>query len=225
MADIHHLRVFTDTNGEFGDAASVVIDEGRHITDSRRQALTRRLGTGETTFVNDLLGPNITIMHYTGEVGFAGVAVLGTAWLLTQLRRKPTESMQGRNGLISTWQEGELTWARASIATMPPWHHEQLETAGAVERIKREATRAMEHTMVWAWVNEAKGLVRARTFASDWSIPEAEGNGSGSLLLASQLRRNLEIKHGAGSEIFAIRSDAKSAAIGGRVVEDKTVGI
>lgn len=69
--------------------------------------------------------------------------------------------------------------------------------------------------MVWAWINKPKGLIRARTFAADWDIPEAQGNGSGSMLLASSVGRPIQIKHGKGSVIFAKPAPNNRADIGG----------
>jgi len=75
----HLLHVFTDENGNYGDAASVVIDEGRRIADPKRQEISRELNTGETIFVNDLATADISVVHPHGEIGFAGVGVVGTA--------------------------------------------------------------------------------------------------------------------------------------------------
>jgi len=72
--------------------------------------------------------------------------------------------------------------------------------------------------MVWAWIDEIKGAIRARTFANDWDIPEAEGNGSGSMLLAEKLKRSIEIKHGKGSVIFARPVSNNCVRIGGKIV-------
>jgi predicted PhzF superfamily epimerase YddE/YHI9 len=94
-----------------------------------------------------------------------------------------------------------------------------LEDAQAIEQIKLEDTKTWQHTMAWAWINETKGLIRARTFATDWDIPEAQGNGSGSMVLAARLRRGIEIKHGEGSVIFARPALNGCADIGGRVLE------
>lgn len=220
MADAHFLRVFADNEDNFGDAASVVIDEGKHISDSERQEIAGGLNTGETIFVNDLANASISVIHPQGEIGFAGVGVLATAWLLTKLRGKPTEIMHARDGEIKTWQEDNLTWAKASLAIMPPWNYKQLTNPEAVDQIKLEDTKDWMHTMAWAWIDETKGLVRARTFATDWDIPEAQGNGSGSMVLAARLKRGIEIKHGQGSVIFAKPADNDCADIGGRVVEE-----
>ncbi|MGF7228614.1 MAG: hypothetical protein ACQR33_01365 [Candidatus Saccharibacteria bacterium] len=102
---------------------------------------------------------------------------------------------------------------------MPPWHHKQLKDAEAVGHIKLEDTKAWEHTMAWAWIDEAKGLIRARTFASDWDIPEAEGNGSGAMVLAVKLNRTIEIHHGQGSIMFAKPAPNNCADIGARVID------
>lgn len=221
MIDAHFLRVFTDSNGNFGDVASVVIDEGKHIDDAKRQEIARELNTGETIFINDLATVDISIVHPQGEIGFAGVGVVGTAWLLAKLRGNPTERMQSRDGEIAIWQAGDITWARGPLSIMPPWSYRQLENAEAVEQIKLEDTSGWRHTMAWAWIDEAKGLIRARTFAADWDIPEAEGNGSGSMVLAARLNQEIEIRHGKGAVIFAKPAADGQADIGGRIVETK----
>jgi predicted PhzF superfamily epimerase YddE/YHI9 len=219
MPDMHFLRVFTDEQGGHGDAASVVVDEGRHISDTERKALAHKLGTGETIFVNDLATANISVIHPQGEIGFAGVGILAAAWLLAEIRGKPTTEMQARDGKIMVWKESGLTWARADTTIMPPWNYQQAESADAVERVKLEDTVNLEHTMTWAWIDKTKGLIRARTFAGDWDIPEAEGNGSGSLVLATRLNRQIKIRHGKGSVIFAKPAQNGYADIAGRVVE------
>jgi predicted PhzF superfamily epimerase YddE/YHI9 len=78
---------------------------------------------------------------------------------------------------------------------------------------------AKPHTVAWAWIDEAKGLVRARTFAQDWGIPEDEANGSGSMQLAVNLRRKLTLRHGKGSIIHAQPSrEVGHAEVGGLVI-------
>lgn len=217
--NVHMLRVFTDAKGNFGDTASVVIDEGRRISDHERQTIARKLATGETAFINDQVSAKVSIVHPQGEIGFAGVAVLGTAWLLGKLNGSLINAIHSRDDEIKVWQDGEITWACASLSIMPPWNYKQLESAEAVEAIKVEDTTNAEHIMMWAWVDEAIGLIRARTFAADWEIPEAEGNGSGSMVLAAQLNRNIEIKHGQGSVIYARPAPDNCVDIGGQVNE------
>lgn len=217
MPDTHILRVFTDANGNHGDLASVAIDEGRNIPDGERQAIARKLNTGETLFINDLSKANVSVIHPQGEIGFAGVAVLGGAWLLNKLNGSPVNAMYSRDGKINAWQDGELTWVQADLSIMPPWNYKQLESPEAVERIALKETETLEHTMTWAWIDEQKGLIRARTFATDWEIPEAQGNGSGSMVLAARLNRKIEIRHGLGAVIFAEPAVDGYVNVGGRI--------
>ncbi len=219
MIDVQMLRVFSDEEGRYGDVASVIVDEGKTISSADRQAIARQLNTGETIFIDNLAEAAISVMHPQGEIDFAGVGVLATAWLLSKLRGASVTELQGRGGQIKTWHDGDLAWVRANLATMPPWNYEQLESFEAVESLNLNGTKTLEHVMIWAWIDEAKGLVRARTFASDWDIPEAQGNGSGSMMLATRLNRDIEIQHGEGSVIFARPSDDGCADVGGRVTE------
>lgn len=225
MTKVHVLRVFADSSGNFGDTATVIIDEGKQISDAKRQAITRQINTAETTFVNDIASANISIMHTQGEIDFAGVPAIGAAWLLSKLDGKSITAMKGGAGDINVKQDGELTWVRASLATMPPWHHKKLENAQAVERIALYETKTWEHTMVWAWIDEARGLIRARTFATDWGILEAEGNGSSAMLLAATVNKSIEVKHGAGSVIFANPASNGCADVGGRVAKEPSTNV
>lgn len=217
MTDTHMLRVFIGLDGKFGDIASVVVDEGRRINDTDRQAIARKLDTGETAFVNDIAKADISIMHPQGEIDFAGVAALAVSHLLTKLSDKPVKQMHGRGGAIATWQEDGITWVRAKLKTMPPWNHTQLAGVADVEGIKVEETAKTLHTMFWAWDDEPTGIIRARTFTTDWDIPEAEGNGSGALVLAAKLGRSIQIIHGKGSVMYAKPVEGGYGDIGGRV--------
>ena len=225
MNKAYILSVFVNQNGGSGDKASVIVDEGHTISDDQRLQLTKQLDTVETAFVNDIASSDISIMHTQGEVDFAGVPALGVAWLLTELKQKPIKVMKGRGGDILVSQNNDLTWVRADLKTMPAWNHKQLKSAEDVESIKVEDTKDWEHTMVWAWTDKAKGLIRARTFATDWDIPEAQGNGSGSMLLSAIVNKPIEIKHGDGCIIFAKPASNNCADIGGRVVEEHSVEV
>ncbi len=218
---IQTVHVFTNTAGQFGDTVGVVVDEGRNIDDGRRQKIARELDMGEVVFINDVDSAQISVVHPQGEIDFAGTAVLGAAWLITELLAKKVGRLRGRAGDIGTRQDGMTTWVRAEIAVMPPWRHRQLAGPDEVDAFKPNEAPAMEHTMLWAWLNEGKGRIRARTFASDWDIPEPEANGSGSMLLAAHMGRHLEIRHGKGSVIYTQPLGKTSVELGGRVIEGK----
>lgn len=223
MTNVHLLRVFTDQNDDHGNPASVVIDEEQKLDYDKRLALTQKLHQDETVFVNKLKPADVRIFNPQEEVRFAGHAMVGTAWLLSKLRGETVETIHCLGGDIQTWQDHDTIWVRASMDIMPPWNCKQLDSPEEVEALTTDEMKNTDHIVVWAWINEAKGQIRARTFANDWDIPEAQGNGSGSMMLAVQLNKELEIKHGEGSIIYAKPAPNNSADIGGRVVYEREI--
>jgi len=221
MATAHMLQVFCDDQAHFGDAASIIIDEEKRIPDNERQVIARTLATGETIFINSLKDASISVMHPQGEIDFAGVGVLGAAWLLAKLQNTPLDKLNGRGGTIKTWQDGDLTWIETDSTTLPAWNYTQESSIEAVENIQLSDTSTIKHTMIWAWANETDGIIRARTFAADWGIPEAMGNGSGAMLLAKKLNRNIEVHHGKGAVIFAKPNSGDLVSVGGRVHQEQ----
>ena len=222
MVKVNVLRVFTDENDRFGDVATIIIDEDNKISVSQREKLAKELDTGETVFINRIANNEVSIVHSHGEIDFAGVAALGAARLLADIKNENIDALKTRASNIVVSHSDEVLWVQTNLSTMPEWHHEQLENAEAVEAIALEETREWQPTMVWAWLNKEKGLIRARTFATPWNIPEAQGNGSGSMMLAAIVGREIKIIHGEGSVIFARPVDNNAAEIGGKVVIEKS---
>lgn len=225
MTDVHVLHVFTDEQGDFGDIATIIFDEGRTTPDDDRQEIARDLEAVETAFVNDAAAHQVSFVHSRGEIAFAGVPALGVAWLLGQREGKPISRLESRGGEITVSHEDGLTWVRTSLNTMPPWNHVQYTDASTIDQISLSETADLAHTMVWAWIDETGGSIRARTFAADWEIPEAMGNGSGAMLLAAFLGRVIEIRHGEGSIIYARPAGDGFAGIGGRVVKGASIAV
>lgn len=221
MTKTHMLKVFCNDQHRFGDVASVVVDEDKHISDDERQTIAKTLATGETIFINSLKDASISVMHPQGEIDFAGVGVLGAAWLLASMQSQPLGKLNGRGGVIKTWQNDDLTWIEADSTTLPAWNYKQETSAEVVENIQVKDTSTMQHTMVWAWIDEKAGKIRARTFAADWEIPEAMGNGSGAMLLAKRLNQSIEVHHGQGSVIYAKPGSDDLVSVGGRVYQEQ----
>ena len=217
---IHTLRVFVDEKGKFGNPVGVILDEGEEIPTKERQRIATELGYSETVFINNLSTGDVSIFNPRKEVPFAGHAMVGTAWFINKTRNQPINSLTCTGGSIKTWRDNDRIWIRASLSMMPPWQYEQLKNATEIERFLPAVALSKEHTFAWAWEDEVKGLIRARTFAQDWGIPEDEANGSGSMKLAAILGRSIEIMHGKGSIIYAKPWQSDIVDLGGRVKED-----
>lgn len=216
---IHTLRVFGDHHRQFGNPLGIILDEGKKINPIDRQRIATQLGFSESVFIDNLNAGNVSIFNPHEEVAFAGHALLGTAWFINNLRNHSIGTLTCSSGTIKTWEDKDKTWIRASLTSLPPWQYEQLKNAVEVENLPPVATLSKMHTVVWSWIDEKKGLVRARTFAPDWGIPEDEANGSGSMKLAAILGRSIEILHGKGSIIYAKPWKSDLVDLGGRVAE------
>jgi Phenazine biosynthesis-like protein len=218
MVKAQIIDVFVDAAGHFGGGLGVIQDENRAITDSQRRSLAKELGYEETVFINNAVARDVSVYTPQREIPFAGQPMLGVAWLLPQLLDRPIADLHCLGGKIDTWQSSDFTWIRANLDLMPPWNIRQLPTVEAVEKLTISDAASLPHTVAWAWADEIMGQVRARTFAVDWDIPaEVQTNGSGSMKLAGILQRDIQIKHGNGSLIYAKPEVANFASLGGRV--------
>lgn len=214
----HVLRVFVNKDGAFGNPVGIVLDDTHKILSQDRQKIATALNFSETVFVNNQIQGIVTLFNPQEEVAFAGHAFVGASWFLSRSNNTPVKFLECKENKIGTWWNDGFTWIRGKLSTTPDWNYEQLQSAEEVESFSGGSSR--EHTMVWAWVDENKGIVRARTFAPDWGIAEDQANGSGSMKLSAKLKRELDIYHGEGSVIYAKPYLEDFADVGGRVVED-----
>jgi len=216
--DEYKFRVFVNEQGESGDPVSLVLDEGRQVSFEDRLRITAEIGNVETVFVNNLATNDVSIYHALDEVDFAGSVLIGTAWQLEQIKNEPIERIICKRGRVNTRQEEGVYWIQASLENnIGNWDYEQLASPEDVEAINVVNTKGWKK-MVWAWINQDQGLIRARTFADAIGASEVQGNGSGSMNLAGQLQRQITIKHGEGSVIYAKLLSDNFAEVGGRVI-------
>lgn len=220
MVTAYVLRVFVNDQGNFGNQVGVIVDEGRKIADNARQKIAVELGYSESVFINDLTLNSISFYTPMREIPFAGHAAVGTAWLIAKLYEQPVESLLGAEGTITTWKYNDVTWVRSELRSTPPWWHERLDSTDAIESLAGPQNESQGHAQLWAWIDEAAGKIRSRTFAAAWGIPEDEANGSGCMRLASALGRRIEVIHGRGSVIFSRPGIPGSADVGGYVAQD-----
>ena len=159
-----------------------------------------------TTFAPALFNfetKDVSIFSPTNEISFAGHALVGTSYFFNSVLNLPTIEIVSMNKKIKSWQENNSTFVEADLSILPNWNFKEYKIPEDIEQITIQDASSLKHTLVWSWINEKEGRVRARTFASDWDIPEDEANGSGAMKLASILNRNLIIHHGKGSVIHS----------------------
>jgi predicted PhzF superfamily epimerase YddE/YHI9 len=72
-------------------------------------------------------------------------------------------------------------------------------------------------TELWAWADEAAGVVRARVFPRALGILEDEATGAAALRLCDALGRAIDIRQGEGSRLLARPGAGGTVEVGGRV--------
>lgn len=212
------LRVFCDDHGDHGNALGVVLD-GASIADaSTRQELAAELGFSETVFVDG--AGAVRIYTPAEELPLAGHPLVGTAWLLAQTDRAAARlhPPAGPVDVAASAHHAELT---ADPAASPHWELRPHATPGDIDGLDPASFGPAAHDYVWAWIDEAAGLVRARSFATGKGIVEDEATGSAALVLCASLGRPIEIRQGRGSVITATPEPDGRVRIRGRVVHDE----
>jgi predicted PhzF superfamily epimerase YddE/YHI9 len=218
MAQLHVLRVFTDEAGGWGNPLGVFLD-GAEVPVARRQAVATELGYSETVFVDDRERGECRIFTPGSELGFAGHPSVGTAWLLAR-EGEEIEALRPPAGEVAVRFEGESTFISARSEWSPPWELIEFGSAAEVEALDGPPGGREDEIYIWAWADEAAGLVRSRCFALEDGVGEDEATGSAALMLATRLDRPLRIHQGRGSVLEARPLGAGRAEVGGRVVLD-----
>lgn len=216
MATLQVLRVFCDEAGEWGNPLGVFLD-GAEVSAVHRQAVAAELGFSETVYVEDAARGEIRIFTPGLELEFAGHPTVGTAWLLEH-EGVGCEVLRPPAGEIAVRREGALTYAAARAEWSPPWELIELGGPAEVEVLEGPPGGREDEIYLWAWADEAAGVVRSRCFSLADGVGEDEATGSAAIMLAAALDRSVTIHQGKGSRLYATPLGEGRAEVGGRVV-------
>lgn len=215
QVEVTVLRVFCGEGGAGGNALGVVL-EGSAVARDDRQALAAHLNYSETVFVDDPARGRIQIFAPEVEMPFAGHPSVGTAWLL-QREGHVVDALRPPAGKVPVRFDADVPFIAGRPEWAPPFELRRLADAAAVEA---EPVFDEGLVYVWAWIDEAVGLVRTRSFVPEAGITEDEATGSAAIRLCAELGRPIEIHQGRGSVIHARPLDDGMIEIGGLVVAD-----
>jgi predicted PhzF superfamily epimerase YddE/YHI9 len=222
--DVSVVRVFTDSEGNFGNPLGVV--DASTVAPAHRQALATRLGYSETIFV-DMPASGATTAHAriftpTTELPFAGHPTVGLSWWLKE-RGAAIHTLQVPAGVIAVSYEDDVTIVRARADWAPEFtFHELASPEEVVATDPDDYPDDIAH-YIWAWIDEPGGQVRSRMFATDLGVAEDEATGAAAIRITDILSRDLTITQGKGSVIHTWWSPEGWVKVGGRVVDDGTV--
>ena len=207
MAELHVLRVFVDDDGRCGNPLGVFL-EGRSVPRAERQRAAADLGYSETVFLDDPERGRLSIHTPATEIPFAGHPLVGTAWLLARQGRLPA-ALHPPAGEVPVRFEDERPFVEGR-GDWSDFEALQLPDPAAVERLGGAPEGSGGDVYAWAWIDEAAGTVRARSFAPDFGIAEDEATGSAALGLAVLLGPGAD--HPPGEGVCPPRQGARRRA-------------
>jgi predicted PhzF superfamily epimerase YddE/YHI9 len=219
VATLHVLRVFTAEGGGHGNPLGVFLD-GAEVPMERRQAVAHELGFSETVFVDDPGRGETRIFTPGLELPFAGHPTVGTAWLLAREGHR-VPMLRPPAGEVPVRRQGDSTYVAARAEWSPPWELIELGSPVEVEALGGPPGGREDEIYLWAWADEAAGLVRSRCFSLADGVGEDEATGSAAIMLAAQLDRPLTIHQGEGSRLQARPLGDGRAEVGGLVALDE----
>ena len=221
MVELHVLRVFCGDDGSAGNPLGVFLDGGS-VPEADRQAVAADLGFSETVFVDDSGTGEIRIFTPAVEIPFAGHPVVGTAWLLAR-ERGGVLALHPPAGEVPVRTEGEWTYAAGRPEWAPEFEFVELDSPAEVEALDGSPRSDVE-TGMWAWIDEAGGVLRELVFAEPFGIPEDEATGAAAVALTARLGRPLDIRQGRGSRIVTRPLDDGMVELAGRVALEEVRG-
>lgn len=217
MPTLHVLRVFVNEDGEWGNPLGVFLEGGR-VPELERRRVAAELGFSETVFVEDRAAGQLRIHTPRVELPFAGHPTVGAAWLLAR-EGTPVESLRVPAGEVGVRYADGTTYVAADPEWVPPFEYRQIDSPAEVRTLSASTQTA--NAYAWAWIDEAAGTIRARSFVPEAGIAEDEATGSAALALCARLARPLTIHQGHGSVLLCRPLADGRVEVGGRVTLDE----
>lgn len=216
MPTLHVLRVFVNEKGEWGNRLGVFLD-GAEVPEAKRQSVAAELGFSETVFVEDRAAGALHIHTPAVELPFAGHPAVGAAWLLAETGAS-VGSLRTPAGEVGARREGDSAHVSGRPEWAPEFEYRRLGSPAEVD----ELVPGGANLYAWAWIDEAAGDIRARSFVPEAGIEEDEATGSAALALCGRLGRAIVVHQGRGSLIRCRPGAGGAIEVGGRVVLEET---
>ncbi len=223
--DVTVLRVFTDSDGSFGNPLGVV--DAATVAPDDRQALATRLGYSETIFIDLPVSESATAHAYiftpAAELPFAGHPTVGASWWL-KARGTPINTLQVPAGIVQVAYDGgrdkDLTAISARAEWAPEFAIHAMDSLDDLMAADPDDYPDDTEHYLWTWTDESAGELRSRMFAALLGIVEDEATGAAAVRITDYLSRDLLITQGKGSQIQTRWSPEGWVQVAGRVVDD-----
>jgi predicted PhzF superfamily epimerase YddE/YHI9 len=221
--DVTVLRVFTDSDGKYGNPLGVV--DNSTVAPGDRQRIATELGYSETVFI-DLPQPggNSASAHIftpVAELPFAGHPTVGASWWLRETGL-PVHTLRVPAGILQVEYDDDRAVVNARSEWAPEFAIYDLASVDELLAADPDDFTDADENYLWAWIDEANGTLRSRSFAPHLGIPEDEATGAAAVRMTDYLSRDLTIIQGKGSVIETRWSPEGWVRLAGRVVNDGT---
>lgn len=169
------LRVFTDSDGNFGNPLGVI--NASKVEHRDRQQLAAQSGYSETIFV-DLPSPGSTTAHATihtprTEIPFAGHPTVGASWWLRE-RGTPINTLQVPAGIVQVSYHGDLTAISARSEWAPEFAIHDLDSLDALAAADPADFPDDIAHYLWTWTDRSAGSLRAACLPPTWASPKTK---------------------------------------------------
>jgi predicted PhzF superfamily epimerase YddE/YHI9 len=217
--DVTVLRVFTDAEGNFGNALGVI--DANTAAPADFQRIAAELGYSETIFI-DPPAPgadtaDARIFTPATELPFAGHPSVGAAWWLRG-RGAPIDALRVPAGEVRVSYPAGLT----AVVARPEWAPQFVfHELGSVSELQAaSAADYPDDAAHYLWTRADAGRLRSRMFAINLGVTEDEATGSAAVRITEFLETDLTITQGGGSQIFTRWNPDGWIQVAGRVVSD-----
>jgi predicted PhzF superfamily epimerase YddE/YHI9 len=219
--DVTVLRVFTDSEGNFGNPLGVV--DAATVDPDQHQRIATELGYSETIFVTGPAAGSATAdgRIYTPliELPFAGHPTVGASWWLRSIGT-PIHTLHVPAGVVQVHYHGDVTTVSARSEWSPEFAIHDLDNIAELAAANPADYSDDVAHYLWTWIDEAAGSLRSRMFAPNLGVAEDQATGSAAVRITDYLSRDLHITQGKGSVIETTWSPQGWVRVGGRVVDD-----
>ncbi len=222
--DVTVLRVFTDSEGNYGNALGVVDAAAVALED--RQHLATQLGYSETVFITSPAAESATttatIFTPATELPFAGHPTVGASWWLRSCGT-PIHTLQVPAGIVQVSYDigrDNLTAISARAEWAPEFAIHDFDSAEELAAADpADYSDDIQHYL-WTWTDKPAGEIRSRMFAANLGIIEDEATGAAAIRITDYLSSDLAITQGKGSRIETQWSPEGWVRVAGRVIND-----
>ncbi len=222
--DVTVLRVFTDAEGNYGNALGVV--DATTVAPADRQQLATQLGYSETIFITLPAAGSATaeaaIFTPATELPFAGHPTVGASWWLRS-RGTPIHTLHVPAGIVQVSYDvgdDDLTAVSARAEWAPEFAIHELDSVEDLTAADPDDYSDDIQHYLWTWTDKPAGALQSRMFAASLGIIEDEATGAAAIRITDYLSADLTITQGKGSHIATQWSPDGWVRLAGRVVDD-----